>query len=105
MSSWANFTHGKHVKTDVDGIDVLSGPWGIVVFINLWSSKEDELHIWNPDFISRDNLLPNASKYMNVHKHHEYHISNFISSFRFFTPIQVHYHFSYFLQSYYLEEP
>ena len=87
MSSWANFTLSKQIESNVNGVDVLQVPWRIIVFIDLRSSKKDKLLVWNPFFLDSDNLLPDAPKNMYEHKHHEYEIDHFITSFRLLSPV------------------
>ena len=89
-SSRTYFSNPKQIKGYVQRNHVTFQPWCVIIFIDLRGSKEHEFHIRNPDFLIFDHVVPDATHDMDVHKHHEDEIDNFVTSFCFFTGVKVH---------------
>ena len=68
---WTHFSNTKQVKRDIEWLDIWTDPVCIIKVIYLRCSVPDELNIRYPLFIAFYCIIPKASKYMDVHEHHE----------------------------------
>ena len=92
--SWTDFANSEKVEPNVKADPVGTRHVIVIVVVDLRSSIEKEVHVWDPLLLKCDNKVPNAAHEMDVQEHAKDQVYNLQTSLDFLRVVQVHDNFT-----------